>query len=177
MTEAASPSLSLGVIGNCAFSALVDEQAQVVWCCLPRFDGDPVFNALLDGSEQGSRFAIELEDLAESRQWYEPNTAILHTLLIDRQGQSVQVTDFAPRFFSRSRYFRPTMLVRRVSCVHGAPRIRVVLQPRFDWGRQAPTLTRGSNHLRYVGDGMTLRLARGQRWRFWRGAWAPCSPS
>ena len=22
-------------------------------------------------------------------------------------------------------------------------------------------------------DGMTLRLARGQRWRFWRGAWAP----
>ncbi|MDB5844208.1 MAG: glycoside hydrolase 15-related protein, partial [Polaromonas sp.] len=43
----ASPSLSLGVIGNCAFSALVDVRGRIVWCCLPRFDGDPVFNALL----------------------------------------------------------------------------------------------------------------------------------
>ncbi|MDQ3271227.1 MAG: hypothetical protein M3Q12_03525, partial [Pseudomonadota bacterium] len=44
----APPSLSLGVIGNCAFSALVDARARIVWCCLPRFDADPVFNALLD---------------------------------------------------------------------------------------------------------------------------------
>ena len=33
------------MIGNCAFSALVDERARIVWCCLPRFDGDPVFMA------------------------------------------------------------------------------------------------------------------------------------
>ena len=45
---AAAPSLALGVIGNCAFSALVDAHARIVWCCLPRFDGDPVFNALLE---------------------------------------------------------------------------------------------------------------------------------
>ena len=44
----APASLSLGVIGNCAFSALVDARGRIVWCCLPRFDGDPVFNALLD---------------------------------------------------------------------------------------------------------------------------------
>ena len=43
----AEPSLSLGVIGNCAFSALIDARGRIVWCCLPRFDGDPVFNALL----------------------------------------------------------------------------------------------------------------------------------
>lgn len=53
----ASASLKLGVIGNCAFSALLDERGRIVWCCLPRFDGDPVFNALLDDSNQGSAFA------------------------------------------------------------------------------------------------------------------------
>ncbi|MFX5808891.1 hypothetical protein ABTE39_19325, partial [Acinetobacter baumannii] len=44
-------SLELGVIGNCAFSALVDKMGRIVWCCLPRFDGDPVFNALLDPTD------------------------------------------------------------------------------------------------------------------------------
>ena len=32
--------LNLGMIGNCAYSALIDPQARMVWCCLPRFDGD-----------------------------------------------------------------------------------------------------------------------------------------
>ena len=36
-------SLNLGVIGNCTFGALVDDAARIVWCCLPRFDADPVF--------------------------------------------------------------------------------------------------------------------------------------
>ena len=43
MKDAAS--LDLGLIGNCSVSALVDAKARIVWCCLPRFDGDPVFHA------------------------------------------------------------------------------------------------------------------------------------
>jgi GH15 family glucan-1,4-alpha-glucosidase len=163
-------SLSLGVIGNCAFSALIDERGRVVWCCLPRFDGDPVFNALLQpgphaaGSSSAeaaacsSSFGIEIEDFAESRQWYEPNTAVLRTQLIDKSGQSIEITDFAPRYYSRSRFFRPMTLVRRMKPVHGAPRIRVMLDVRFDWGRRKPLVTQGSNHLRFVGDALTLRL-------------------
>lgn len=155
----APASLSLGVVGNCAFSALIDPHGRVVWSCLPRFDGDPVFHALVGGddAEQGS-FAIEIEDLAEARQRYEPNTAVLVTELWDRHGQGIAITDFAPRFPSRGRFFRPTMLVRRVRPLQGAPRIRVSVTPRFDWGRQAPTITSGSNHIRYVGDQQTLRL-------------------
>ncbi len=158
----AEASLSMGVIGNCAFSALVDRRARIVWCCLPRFDGDPVFNALLDPGEkpgaQPGAFAIEIEDFHESKQWYEPNTAVLRTQLFDKAGQCVEVTDFAPRFFNRSRYFRPMTLVRRIRPVHGAPRIRVRLDLRYDWGRETPDITRGSNHVRYVGKEMTLRL-------------------
>ena len=158
----AQPSLSMGVIGNCAISALVDERGRIVWCCLPRFDGDPVFNALLEpGGEDRpipGAFAIEIEDFHQARQWYEPNTAVLRTQLFDKAGQAVEITDFAPRFFSRSRYFRPMTLVRRIRPIHGAPRIRVMLDVRFDWGRRDPVITQGSNHLRFVDDALTLRL-------------------
>ncbi|HAL38669.1 MAG TPA: glucoamylase, partial [Polaromonas sp.] len=166
----AEPSLAMGVIGNCAFSALIDARGRIVWCCLPRFDGDPVFNALIEpgtgnndgdispSSAQSSAFGIEIEDFSESKQWYEPNTAVLRTQLFDKSGQGIEITDFAPRFFSHSRFFKPMTLVRRVRPIHGAPRIRVSLDLRFDWGRRQPLITQGSNHLRYVGDALTLRL-------------------
>jgi GH15 family glucan-1,4-alpha-glucosidase len=150
--------LNLGVIGNCAYSALVDERGSIVWCCLPRFDGDPVFNGLLDPSENAGLWAFELEDFARSEHHYEPNTAILHTRLYDRQGQGIEITDFAPRFWSRGRTFRPLTLIRRVKVLGGTPRMRVVLRPRFDWGRDAPRVTRGSTHIRYVGPQQTLRV-------------------
>ncbi len=155
----APPSLNLGVIGNCTVSALIDARARLVWACLPRFDGDPVFCALLGGehSDQGD-WAIEIEDFAEARQRYEPNTAVLITELWDVHGQGLQITDFAPRFASRGRFFRPMQIVRRVRALRGAPRMRVRLTPRFDWGAQAPRITSGSNHIRYVGEHLTLRL-------------------
>jgi len=157
-TQAAPASLNLGVIGNCAYSALIDERGRIVWCCLPRFDGDPVFNELLDPSGNGSVWAFEIEDFARSEQDYKPNTAILRTRLFDRQGQGIEITDFAPRFTSRDRMFRPLTLIRRVKVLSGTPRIRILMRPRFDWGRQAPTLTQGSHHMRYVGTPQTLRL-------------------
>ena len=83
---------------------------------------------------------------------------MLRTQLVDRSGQSIEITDFAPRFYNHARFFRPTTLVRRVRALTGAPRIRVRLNLRFDWGRMVPTITRGSNHVRYAGPAMALRL-------------------
>jgi GH15 family glucan-1,4-alpha-glucosidase len=151
-------SLQLGVIGNCTFSALVDRHARIVWACMPRFDGDPVFNALIDPTHEGSSWAIEVEGLVRSEQHYEENTAILVTRMWDERGNCLEVTDFAPRFQARERMFRPLQIVRRLRPVQGHPRITMRLRPRYDWGRALPTLTRGSHHLRYVGPQMTLRL-------------------
>jgi len=47
----------LGLIGNCQISALVDRRGAIVWSCMPRFDSEPVFGALLDDADGGS-FAI-----------------------------------------------------------------------------------------------------------------------
>jgi GH15 family glucan-1,4-alpha-glucosidase len=151
-------SLNCGVVGNCAFSAMVDKMGRIVWCCLPRFDGEPVFNALLDESENGALWSIELENCVKSEQFYDPNTAVLRTRLTDADNHGIEITDFAPRFMSRDRMFRPLMLVRRVRLLNSAVRIRVRIRPRFDWGAVKPEMTQGSHHIRYVGPDQTLRL-------------------
>jgi GH15 family glucan-1,4-alpha-glucosidase len=152
--------LELGIIGNCSFSALIDRQARVVWCCLPRFDSDPVFHALLGASAdapQDGVFAIDLVETSETEQFYEANSAVLVTRLHSPSG-SIEIRDSAPRFRWRDRIFRPQTLVRRITPISGRPRVRVRLRPRFSYGSIAPDITYGSNHVRYVGPDSTLRL-------------------
>ena len=123
--------LDLGIIGNCAIAALVDREARINWCCLPRFDGDPVFYSLLGQSSDApadGMFAVELDDFVSSEQSYVPNTAILSTTLHGRSG-SVRVIDFVPRFYWRDRAFRPQMLIRRLIPLSGSPRIRIRISP------------------------------------------------
>jgi GH15 family glucan-1,4-alpha-glucosidase len=153
--------LNLAMIGNCAVSALIDGRGRIVWCCMPRFDGDPVFHALLGPSSPGAddgHFSIELESLQRTEQSYDPGTAIVRTRLYDHSGQGIEITDFAPRFQQHGRTFRPAQLVRRVRPLNGHPRVRIVVRPRGEWGSVTPSLTRGSNHLRYVLPAITLRL-------------------
>jgi GH15 family glucan-1,4-alpha-glucosidase len=151
--------LDLAVIGNCTWGGLIDSRARLVWACLPRFDSDPVFPALLDGgADHEGSFTIELIDFAGSEQSYDENTAILVTVLRDRAGNALEIRDFAPRFANRGRFYRPIMLVRRLRPLRGDPRIRVLLRPRHGYGAQRPSFTRGSNHLRIVTPDLTLRL-------------------
>ena len=119
MTRAAS--LDLGVTGNCIISALIDREARVVWSCLPRLDGDPVFHALVDDGAASGRgyWSIELAGFERSEQEYVANTAVLVTRLFSSNGSAVEVTDFCPRFEHDGRMFRPQMLVRRVRPIAG----------------------------------------------------------
>ena len=154
------PTLDLALIGNCAISALVDARARIVWSCFPRFDGDPVFHALIgapDAASGDGLFAVELEGIARTHQRYEPNTAIVRTVLEAASG-AVEITDFAPRFKWRGRSFRPQQLVRRIRPLSGSPRITIKVRPRMRYGEQRPAIASGSNHIRFVGDGLTLRL-------------------
>ena len=57
--------LDLGIIGNSTIAGLIDEQARYQWLCLPRLDGDPIFDALLGG--RGS-FGVWMEDLKSREQ-------------------------------------------------------------------------------------------------------------
>ena len=154
-------SLELALIGNGTVGALVSRCGSVVWCCMPRFDSPPVFDALLasaDGLPLDGAMTVEIEGLARIEQAYDAGTAIVRTQLWDDRGQGVELADFAPRFVNRDRMFRPAQLVRRLRPLAGHPRVRVTVRPRGDWGGAPPTLTRGSHHLRYVMPSCTLRL-------------------
>src|SRR5829696_1619315 len=47
------PIEQLGLLGDTRTAALVDGSGRIVWMCLPHFDGEPVFGALLAGMSGG----------------------------------------------------------------------------------------------------------------------------
>ncbi len=154
-------SLNLGLIGNCQISSLIDDRGTMVWACLPQFDSDPVFCRLLrndDEAELPGFFEIDLVGFRRSEQSYQPNTAILTTILYDQNGGAVKITDLAPRYEYVGRSFTPMMILRRVQSLSGSPRIRIRLQPARDYGAKPCEITHGSNHIRYLGADTVFRL-------------------
>ena len=107
--------LDLAVIGNGRTAALLEPSGRIVWWCLPRYDGDPVFCRLLSGQEEKGFTDIVLDGLAEIKSEYIRNTAIVVTELTDRHGATVRITDFAPRFLIYGRIHRPPQLMRMPS--------------------------------------------------------------
>lgn len=148
-------SLELGIIGNGTIAALVSRLGEINWLCLPRLDGEPVFNSLLDG--QG-RFSVELAGQYSATHAYHRNTAILETLLEAEDGSAIRITDFAPRFEDRGRMFRPTSLVRRITPLRGMPRIRLVLNAATGRGASLMPMRRGVSHIRFLDDEAGFRV-------------------
>jgi GH15 family glucan-1,4-alpha-glucosidase len=153
-------SLDLWPIGNCQVSALVDTAGRMVWGCVPRVDGDPLFSALLGGNEPETGFwSIELEDGVSVEQTYLRNTPILVSHHRDALGNELEVIDFCPYFRRHGRTYRPVAYARIVKPIAGSPRIRVRLRPTRGWGVPCQRKIGGSNHVRYQTNAMALRLS------------------
>jgi GH15 family glucan-1,4-alpha-glucosidase len=153
--------MNYGVIGNCQVAALIDEQARMVWACLPRPDGDPVFCGLLTkegGEAQRGVFAIDMIDLTRTEQTYLRNSAIIETRLYDSHGGIMRIVDFAPRFRSRGRVFRPMMFVRTVEPIAGRPTLRLRLRPTSNNGERDERGVSGSHHIRFSANGLHYRV-------------------
>ena len=161
--EASPPtSLDLALIGNGTIAVLVDPVGGFKWACFPRLDGDPAFCSLMrGGKERGDElgiFSIELVDAVKTEQQYLMNTPILVTRWYDAEGGAIEITDFAPRFRQYGRLFCPMMIVRKVRRISGNPRVQIRLRPAQDYGCERPRTTIGSNHIRYYGGEVVLRL-------------------
>jgi GH15 family glucan-1,4-alpha-glucosidase len=150
--------LDLAVIGNGRTAALVDPTARLVWWCFPRFDGDPIFCRLLAGDEDKGFSDVVLDQMADYQSDYLRNTAIVSTVLTDRHGGAVRITDFAPRFKQFGRVFRPPQLVRIIEPVAGLPRITIRFRPAHDYGKPNERYSIGSNHIRYHDGATIIRL-------------------
>ena len=122
---AARRHLDLALVGNGRIGLLVDPEGAVVWGCYPRFDGDPVFCALLDErppADARGVFAIELADGVHAEQSYVRNTAVLSTRMTDRDGGAIEIVDCVPRHAEHGRIHTPHTLVRHVRRTAGRPR-------------------------------------------------------
>ncbi len=160
MAQPVTADLELWPIGNCQVSGLVDRRGGLVWACVPRVDGDPVFCALLNGSRRDSGvWRFELEGQTRATQHYIRNTPILITRLEASDGSAVEILDFCPRYEGKGRMYRPVAFARIVRPIAGNPRIKVVLNPMKDWGARTVETTNGTNHIRYLVGPQALRLS------------------
>jgi GH15 family glucan-1,4-alpha-glucosidase len=145
----------LGLVGNCQCSALIDRRGAVVWCCLPRFDAEPVFASLLD--PKGGEFLVGAASGEPGTQRYLDNTNILETTFHSPSG-SFRVIDFIPRFMQHDRMFRPTQLIRILEPISGMPQVSVRCEPVRGWSKEPPRPVQGSHHIDFEGYGAAFRL-------------------
>ncbi|MEW6635372.1 MAG: glycoside hydrolase family 15 protein [Actinomycetota bacterium] len=136
-----------GLIGDGSTAALVGRDGSVPWLCVPRFDSPPLFCAILD-RHRGGAFTVTLEDLAESRQLYEPDTGVLVTELRGHSGL-VRLTDaLTLRSGADLNEDTPAArgeLLRSVEVLGGPVRLRVSIEPR------------GGARAERRGDGLRIR--------------------
>src|SRR6185312_3951296 len=122
-----------GLIGDLHTVALVGTDGTIDWYCCPRFDSPSVFAALLDVDRGGLfRIAPDGGDWT-SRQLYLPDTAVLITRFLTKDGVG-EVQDFMPPAPSGEAVHRHR-LIRRVVAVRGQMRFLVEVAPRFDYAR------------------------------------------
>ena len=126
------PHEDLGLIGDGATAALVGRDGTIPWLCVPRFDSEPLFCALLD-RRRGGHFLVAPENVLEACQYYERDTAVLVTELRGADGL-VRLTDaLAVRPGADLTDDEPAArseLVRSARVLEGRARLRVQFEPR-----------------------------------------------
>ncbi len=145
VSPVSKPIEDYGLIGNMNTSALVARDGSIDWLCVPRFDSDACFAALLGGPEYGRWLIAPEEDVKRITRRYLPGTAILETTFETAQGTAT-LTDFMA-FSSISTMVE---LTRMVHCVAGEVKMGFELILRFGYGRAVPWVRRRDYGLRAV---------------------------
>ncbi|MFY9153425.1 MAG: glycoside hydrolase family 15 protein [Prolixibacteraceae bacterium] len=127
--------LNYGIIGNCRSGALVSQQGNIEWCCLPEFNSSSVFASILDKNRGGS-FDIIPEEGTEITQKYVNRTNVLRTRF--RKGENIfDVFDFMPRYVIENKeHYAPPDIIRFFQLVNGKPKFRVKYNPKLEYGVQ-----------------------------------------
>lgn len=124
------------VIGDTRTGALCAPDGSIDWLCVPRFDGVPVFGALIGGTGAG-RFALgPAEPALLAERQYRSHTATVETRW-DLDGAELTLVDGMVADLDGS-LLPSLMLVRRVEARGRAVKVSVEFDPRFGWDRSAP---------------------------------------
>ncbi|HEX3696904.1 MAG TPA: glycoside hydrolase family 15 protein [Polyangia bacterium] len=140
------------IIGDSQTAALVGRNGSIDWLCLPRFDSEAAFAALLGNRDHG-RWLIAPRDRVRSvRRRYRQDSLVLETEMTTAQGV-VRIVDFMP-----IRDGLPN-LIRVVEGLVGQVAMGFDLVVRFDTGRVTPWVRRREGTLTLTAgpDALCLR--------------------
>jgi GH15 family glucan-1,4-alpha-glucosidase len=145
------------LIGDMQTAALVGRDGSVDWLCLPRFDSDACFAALL-GDERNGQWRIcptaaegPVSRRGEVTRQYLGDSLILVTTWRTFSGV-VRVTDFMP-----PRDHADPVVVRIVEGVEGSVEMESVLRIRFGYGKVVPWVRRSGNDIRAIAGHGSVR--------------------
>jgi GH15 family glucan-1,4-alpha-glucosidase len=139
------------LIGDLHSAALISRDGSIDWLCLPRFDSEACFAALL-GDERSGHWQIAPDsEITRVRRRYLPDTLVLETEFSTASG-TVRLRDCMP-----PRHGDP-VLVRVIEGVRGRVSLRMSLAPRFEYGLTVPRVTKPGGGWRLTAGGHSLWL-------------------
>jgi len=127
------------IIGDGETIALVSRGGSIDWLCLPRFDSDACFAALLGDTKHGCWRIAPEGAVQETKRRYCGDTLVLETEFRTESGL-VQILDFMP-----IRTGKNSALIRIVTGLEGEVALRSELLPRFDYGTVSPWYSDGAD--------------------------------
>src|SRR5919205_3871472 len=145
-----------GIIGDLHTVALVGANGTIDWYCCPAFDSPSVFASILDKDKGGFYRISPADDDWTSRQLYFPDTNVLITRFFTDQGVAEQQAFMPIARTGKERHRH--RLIRRILCVRGGLRFRLVLEPRFNYGRDGHTTHQHEHGVVFESDTLCLAL-------------------
>jgi GH15 family glucan-1,4-alpha-glucosidase len=121
------------LIGDMRTAALVTKGGSIDWLCLPSFDSDACFAALVGTANNGRWTIAPTVPVSEVRRRYRKDTLILETDFITEVG-TVRLVDFMPPRHGQEH----SQVCRSLRCIKGAVPMRSELSPRLAFGRAVP---------------------------------------
>ncbi|UZX03323.1 glycoside hydrolase family 15 protein [Arthrobacter sp. CDRTa11] len=137
------PIADYGLLGDTRTAALVSIEGGVDWFCAPTFDGEPVFGALLGGTEAGTFLMGPAVPSRPASRRYLPGTATLETAWASDHGTLVLTEAMVAEVAGQ--LLPTTVLVRRLTA-EGAPvAASVCFDPRLGERHRRPRVRHGGN--------------------------------
>jgi GH15 family glucan-1,4-alpha-glucosidase len=130
-----APIEDYGIIGNTYAAALVSRRGSIDWLCLPRFDSDALFAALLGEPRHGRWLIAPRDQEARTSRCYRADTGILETTFETAEG-AVTIIDFMA--LSEEEGEDQVDLIRLVRGDKGRVAMHTEIVLRFEYGRGVP---------------------------------------
>jgi GH15 family glucan-1,4-alpha-glucosidase len=115
------------IIGDCQTVALISKTGSMDWLCLPRFDSDACFAALLGTPENGRWLVAPSVPVTKTWRKYRDGSLVLETFFKTESG-ILKLIDFMP-----IRTDHPD-LIRIAECVDGTVPVKMELLLRYEYG-------------------------------------------